>query len=412
MAAANGRRRVLVLNQYVVPDTTASARYVFIIARALAEAGMEVTVVAAEPTYHDAFVSVPSDEFREGVRIVRQSLGRWAGHRSKARRFGGYLRYLVGASRVGKRIVRDAAPALVICFSNPPFIPLIARWLARRAGSPMIYVMHDMHPDILVATNWLLPRPIIWAWDLLNRVMLKAASATVVVGDGMREVLVTKKHVPSDRVIFIPLWAEPELRPRPRDEGLRQELGVDADELLVLSAGNLGVVHSLEPILSAARRLNGRRVRFLFVASGIRVDHWRASFDGLTNVSFLPYGTDEFLSRVVAACDAGLVPLSGGFEHHPLPARAYIFLSAGRPLLTVTHPHADLARLVAECECGFNAVDAAALTDWVERNIADRAGLEEYGRRAREVYEERFTRNAVLNRYVALCIAIQANQSG
>lgn len=411
-AVANRPQRVLILNQYVVPDTTASARYVFIIARALADAGMDVTILAAEPRYHDEVFAASRRELVDGVRIVRQPLGRWAGHSSKARRFWGYLRYLAGATLSGERIVGSTPPDLVMCFSNPPFIALLARWLARRAGCPMIYVIHDLHPDILVATNWSLPRPIIWIWELLNRVMLDAASAVVVVGEGMRDLLLAKKHVAPDRVHVIPLWAEPELRPCARDERLREELGVGENELLVLSAGNLGAAHSLEAVVHAARRLNGRPVRFVLVAAGTRVDHWRASFEGLTNVLFLPYGTDEFLSRVVAACDAGLVPLSAGFEYHPLPARAYIFLSAGRPLLTVTHPHADLARLVAECKCGFNAVDGAALAEWVEVNIADRASLEESGRRAREVYEERFTRDAVVNRYVALCTAIQAAPSG
>jgi colanic acid biosynthesis glycosyl transferase WcaI len=412
MTAANRPQRVLILNQYVVPDTTASARYVFAIARALADAGMDVTVLAAEPSYHDAPVSAPHHEVRDRVRIVRQPLGRWAGHRSKARRLGGYLRYLAGAALLGARIVRDAGPDLVMCFSNPPFTPLIARWLARRAGSPMVYVIHDLHPDILVATNRaFLPRPVVWIWELLNRLMLDAASAVVVVGEGMREVLVEEKRASPERVHVIPLWAEPELQPHPRDERLREELGIGADELLLLSAGNLGVVHSLEPVVAAARRLDGRSVRFLFVASGVRVDQWRAGFDGLANALFLPYGTDEFLSRVVAACDAGLVPLSPGFEHHPIPARGYIFLSAGRPLLTVMNPRADLARLVSECDCGFNALDGVALSDWVELNLADRARLEESGRRAREVYDERFTRKAVLNRYVGLCTAIQADQS-
>ena len=124
----------------------------------------------------------------------------------------------------------------------------------------------------------------------------------------------------------------------------------------MLSPGNLGIMHSLEPVVSAARRLTGRPVRFVFIASGVRLDHWRARFDGLANVLFLPYGTPEFLVRIVAACDVGLVALTPGMEQLAVPSRAYTLLSAGRPLLTVMDPQADLAQLVAECRCGFNAV--------------------------------------------------------
>jgi colanic acid biosynthesis glycosyl transferase WcaI len=396
----------LILNQYVAPDTAAAGLLVSTIAVGLAAAGMEVTVLAAEPSYGEQTVTAPLQEVRDGVRIRRLRMGsRWRGRQSKARRFGGYVRYLGGAALVGRRIVRDNAPDVVMCFSNPPFVALVARWLARRTGARMIYVIHDIHPDILLATNWMsLPAPVVRGWDLLNHVMLEAASSVVVLGEGMRQLLVEEKHVAPERVYVIPLWAEPELRPCPRDEGLRAELGIAADDLFVLSAGNLGVMHSLEPVVAAARRLDGRPVRFVFVASGVGLEHWRERFAGLANVLFLPYGTVEFFRRVVAACDVGLVPLSRGMERLAVPSRAFPLLSAGRPLLTVMDPRADLARLVHDYNCGFNAIDGTTLADWVELTVADRTALKESGIRARALYEARFTRQAALDRYVAVCV--------
>jgi glycosyltransferase involved in cell wall biosynthesis len=402
------QQKVLILNQYVAPDTTASARYVSTIAQALAQAGMEVTVLAAEPSYGEGTVTAPLQELQDGVRIRRIRMGSWRGRHSKTRRFGGYLRYLAGAALMGRRIVRDDAPDVVMCFSNPPFVPLVASWLAREAKARMIYVIHDIHPDILLATNWIsLPVPIVRGWELLNHLMLEAASTVVVLTEGMRQLLVAEKRAALERVHVIPLWAEPELEPSARDEGLRDELGIGGDELLVLSAGNLGIMHSLEPVVAAARMLDGRPVRFVFVASGVRAAHWQARLDGLSNVLFLPYATGELFGRLVAACDAALVPLSPGMERFAVASRAYALLSAGRPLLTVMDPRADMARLVSECKCGFNAIDGAALADWVERSIVNRAELEESGRRARAVYESRFARKVVLDRYVALCGGIQ-----
>jgi colanic acid biosynthesis glycosyl transferase WcaI len=406
--ASDRQQRVLILNQYIAPDTTPSARYVSTVARALADAGMQVTVLAAEPSYGEGLMRAPLQELRDGVRIRRLRMGSWRGRRSKLRRFGGYLRYLAGAALVGRRIVRADPPDVVMCFSNPPFVPLVARWLARRAKGRMIYVIHDIHPDVLLATDWMfLPAPIVGAWNLLNHVMLEAASTVVVLGEGMKQLLVAEKGVAAKRVHVIPLWAEPELQPADRDEGLRKDLGVGEDELLVLSTGNLGIMHSLEPVVDGARRLDGRPVRFVFVASGVHLDHWRARFQGLGNVSFMPYQTDESFRRLVAACDAGLVPLSPGMERFAVPSRAYTFLSAGRALLTVMDPKADVARLISDNECGFNAISGEDLAAWVELNLASPADLQESGRRAREVYEARFTRKVILDRYVALCIGTQ-----
>jgi glycosyltransferase involved in cell wall biosynthesis len=365
---------------------------------------MDVTVLAGEPSYGEGTVPAPLHELRDGVTIRRLRMGSWRGRGSKAKRFGGYLRYLAGAFLVGRRIVRADPPDVLMCFSNPPLVPLVARLLARTSGARMVYVIHDIHPDILLATDWMsLPWPVVQAWNLLNRVMLNAASAVVVLGDGMKQLLVSTKGLARERVHVIPLWAEPELRPADRDEELRAELGVAEDELLVLSTGNLGVMHSLEPVVEAARRLRDRPVRFVFVASGVRLDYWRSRFAGLANVSFVPYRRGEAFSRLVAACDAGLVPLSPGMERFAVPSRAYTFLSAGRPLLTIMDPKADVARMASEGGCGFNATCGEDVADWVEHNLANRAALQVAGERAHEVYEARFARDRVLDRYVALC---------
>jgi colanic acid biosynthesis glycosyl transferase WcaI len=408
-SAGDRRRRVLILNQYVAPDTTPSAHYVSSVARGLADAGMDVTVLAAEPSYGQGKVPAALHELQDGITIRRLRMGSWRGRQSKLRRFGGYLRYLVGAALVGLRAVRADPPDVLMCFSNPPLVPLVAGWLARRSRARMVYVIHDIHPDILLATDWMsLPGPIVRAWNLLNRVMLGAASAVVVLGDGMKQLLVTEKGVASERVHVIPLWAEPELRPAGRDEALRKELGIGEDELLVLSTGNLGVMHSLEPVVEAARRLADSPVRFVFVASGVHLDYWRSQLEGLANVSFVSYRTGESFSRLVAACDAGLVPLSPGMERFAVPSRAYTFLSAGRPLLTIMDPEADVAQLVADGRCGFNAVCGEDLVDWARLNTAKSAELQAAGERARAVYEARFTRKVVLNQYVALCVGSPA----
>jgi glycosyltransferase involved in cell wall biosynthesis len=405
------QQRVLILNQYVAPDTTPSAHYVSTIAQALADAGMKVTVLAAETSYGEGMIPAPLHELRDGVKIRRLRMGSWRGRRSKLRRFGGYLRYLAGAALIGQGIVRADPPDIVMCFSNPPLLPLVAGWLARRATGRMVYVIHDIHPDILLATDWMfLPGPIVRAWNLLNHAMLRAASTVVVLGEGMKQLLVAEKGVASERVHVIPLWAEPELAPADRDEDLRQELGVGKDELLVLSTGNLGIMHSLEPVVDGARRLDGRPVRFVFVASGVRSDHWQTRFQGLANVSFVSYRTGDAFGRLVAACDAGLVPLSPGMERFAVPSRAYTFLSAGRPLLTVMDPKADVARLVSDSRCGFNATGGEDLADWIEINLANRADLHASGKRARKVYEARFTRKAILDEYVALCVGTQSSE--
>lgn len=68
----------------------------------------------------------------------------------------------------------------------------------------------------------------------------------------------------------IPIWGRPELEPVPHMRSIRRELGIGKDEFLLLYAGNMGIMHSLDPILDAAALLQGAPARFLFVGDGAK----------------------------------------------------------------------------------------------------------------------------------------------
>jgi colanic acid biosynthesis glycosyl transferase WcaI len=191
---------------------------------------------------------------------------------------------------------------------------------------------------------------------------------------------------------------------RPKDLEWRRAHGVSDDELLVVHAGNMGIMHPLDPMLDAAQAMADRPVRFLIVGGGVKRDHWseEVARRGLERIRFLEHQPDEEFVRLIAAADACYVPLQGGMERYAVPSRGYAFLSAGRPVIAAMSANADLVRVLEETGSGWRVSGGTDLTELLERLLADRRLADEAGRSARAAYEERFRGPVVLDGYSRL----------
>lgn len=403
LAAPRTCAPLLVVNLYYPPDVASTGQYAADICRALARRGVEVHAVAGQPSYTADAPRAPSYEFSEGVHVHRVSLGSARGRERMLVRLAGYLRFLVGAWRQSHALARSTGADTVLTFHNPPLVGAIGAHLARRRGLRFIYAVYDIHPDILLATRWCsLPRAAVWLWERVNRWILQGADTVIVLGEGMRRTMREGKQVPPERLRVIPTWATPELQPRERDRAMRAELGIADHEILLLYSGNMGIMHDLDPVLEAAAALRAAPVRILFVGDGARRSglERRARAEGLDRVAFLPFQPEERFVRLLAASDACLVALRPGMERLAVPSRAYTILSAGRPLVTLMAPEADVARLVSETGCGWTACDGAELAEQLRLIVADPAQAAIRGRRGRQLYEERFQRGRVIELYL------------
>ena len=395
---------MVAVNLYYAPDVASSGQLLAELCQGLAEGGLQVTAVAGQPSYSVGGLDAPALETVDGVEVHRVSLGGSRGRERMRTRVTGYVKFMWRAWRQVGKIVKSRRPDVVFTLSNPPVVGLIGAYMAWRYKTRFIYILYDIHPDVLLATNWIkLPRLVVAMWNVVNRWIMNRAEVVVVLGNGMKAT-VKGKGVPDDRVKVIPIWGRPELQPVEKPAGIREELGIDEHEIMVLNAGNMGIMHPLEPIIDAAAMLAGQPVRFVFVGDGAKRQSLtdRVERESLDRVIFLPYQPEERFTQLLSASDACFVALEPGMENYAVPSRAYTFLSAARPLITLMAPNADVAQLVTERDCGWNVTTGDDLAALIESLIADRRDLEIRGRNGREAYEERFRRRRVIEQYVKL----------
>jgi colanic acid biosynthesis glycosyl transferase WcaI len=229
----------------------------------------------------------------------------------------------------------------------------------------------------------------------LRDASLRRARVNVVLGRRMAERLAA---APADRVRIIANWVD-ETAVTPvaaADNPLRRAWGLEG-AFVVGYSGNLGRAHEYAAMLGAARSLaHDPRIVFLMIGGGHQMQALRA--EALPNLRFQPYQDAAGLSQSLSAPDVHWISLRAELEGLIVPSKAYGVLAAGRPILAVTAADGEIARLVAEHNCGLQCEpgDAVGFAAAV-RTLADDPDLvRRLGAAARRASETAFSRQAAL----------------
>ena len=394
---------ILILNEYYPPDTSATAKMAAVIAEKLAQRH-QVTVLAGRPSYdpdeYYSFAFLRRDK-RDNVMVERVGSTDYPRHKMR-RRVANYLSYLALA------VPRALAirPDVVLAMTDPPIAGIAGALIARIARRPFVYNIRDMYPDMAVGGDIVRPSKWVKRWENLHRRALKQAARVVVLGDDMRNRILSKGIVP-DRVVVVRDGTSsfPSSMPDP-SHPIVKELR-SGFPFVVLHAGNLGFYGAWGTLLKAADLLRNKGIGFVFVGDGANRVSLEADAAGLPNVRFLPFRPVEQVPHVMMAGDLHVVTIRRGLEGVVVPSKLYSTLAAGRPVLAVAATESDAARIVVENNCGVeaNPDDPAALAAAICELRDDPARLAEMGSRAREA-AGKYARVSELEKFV--CVVEQA----
>jgi colanic acid biosynthesis glycosyl transferase WcaI len=388
--------RIVVLNQYYPPDTSATALLAREAITALAAAGHEVTVIAGRPSYQPAerYAWRPLRVRWDGtVRVehvgsVAFSRGTMAG------RVVNYLSYLPLAWLRALTVRADA----LLAMTDPPVVVVIAALVAGVRRLPLIYNVRDLHPDMAAAAGLIRPGILLALWDALHRWALRRADRVIVLGDDMKRRIVAK-GVPEGRVTVMRDGAVPPGGIPPHDSPVSREVRCGFP-FVVMHAGNLGFAGAWDTLLAAARQLREDGVGFVFVGGGAAAGTLRQRAAGLDNVRVLPARPAAEVPALLAAGDLQVVTVRRGLEGLVVPSKLYPILGVGRPVLAVVPEESDVAAIVRAARCGWvvDPGDPDTVAAAVREALRDPARLAELGRRARAAAPQ-FARGPLLSAF-------------
>jgi colanic acid biosynthesis glycosyl transferase WcaI len=233
----------------------------------------------------------------------------------------------------------------------------------------------------------------------MHRRALKQAARVIVLGDDMRNLILSKGAQP-ERVVVVRDGASlPAFLPGP-DDPIVQEIRCGFS-FVVLHGGNLGFYGAWETLVKAAKILRNENLGVVFIGDGVNRAMLEAAAADAPSVRFLPFRPVEQVPCVMAAGDVHVVTLRRGLEGVVVPSKLYSILAAGRPVLVVAPASCDAARIVTESGCGVAADpdDPWAVAGAIRGLRSNPARLLEMGRRARET-AQRYARVSELERFV------------
>jgi hypothetical protein len=345
--------KILIINQYYPPDTAATAKVAKTLTKALSK-NFSVTVLSGRPSYNP-------DEYHpryllrrvieKNVVIERVGSTGLSRHRMQSRIIN-YLSFLCLSFFRALMIKADA----VVSMTDPPLACIVAALVAKLRKCAFVYSIQDLHPDMALASGMIQHGLLAMFWEKLHRQVLKQANLVIVLGEDMRQRVLSKGIYPGK--IKVIRHGAPTIRSLPSpSHSIAREIQCDFP-FAVIHAGNLGFYGAWETLISAAKLVEREGIGFVFVGDGAAKTFIQEMALGCNNVRFLPFRPVEEVPHVLSAGDMHIVTVRRGLEGMVVPSKLYPILAAGRPVLAVVSKESDVAKIVTRNKCGIVAAGA------------------------------------------------------
>ena len=333
--------RVLLLNLYFPPDTSATAKMAQTVVGGLSEKH-QVTVLCGRPSYDPSqrlSWKLWQTEQQGNVQTVRVGSTDFPRFNMKKRVIN-YLSYVFLAVPHALFLPCD----VILAMTDPPFEGIVGAFIALLKRKPYVYNIRDMYPDMAVGGSIVKPGLLARIWERLHRWALRRATTVIVLGEDMRQRIIAK-GVAASRVLIVRDGAElaPANPPAPDIEVIRAIRG--DFRFVLLHAGNLGFYGAWDTLLEGARQLAKENIGLVFVGDGAQRERLQLAAKDIPNVRFLPFFPGSKVPSVLAAADAHVITVKHGLEGVVVPSKMYGILAAGKAIVAVAPDSCDVVSL-------------------------------------------------------------------
>lgn len=388
-------KRILFLSFFYPPDLSAGSFRSAALVKALRSQGGEqlhLDVVTTQPNRYNTFKrGADTCEEHDGLHIRRIVLPKNKG--GLLGQAWSFLHFALGAYRFAQGSEYDA----VFATSSRLMTAVLGTFLAARKGAQLYLDIRDIFVETLAGVfNSPIWRPVVWSFSMLERWVLRRATAVNLVSPGFLPYF--QSRYPDRRFSFYSNGVDAEFtEPLVCTEKDRAE----GEPLRVLYAGNIGDGQGLHLILPAlAERLRGR-VRFQVIGDGRHSATLREalSLRQLDNVELLAPVPRQQIKVFYEQADVLFLHLNDlqAFKR-VLPSKLFEYAASGKPIWAgVSGFSTDFiakevsnAAVFPSCNvaCAVEAFEAVKLASVDRRKFVERYARERImGEMAREILE-------------------------
>ncbi|RQO65708.1 glycosyltransferase WbuB [Pedobacter sp. KBW01] len=306
--------RILLLHQYFLEEDDPGGSRWNEITKSWSAEEHEITVIAGmvhpngsekRPEYKGSYFK----KNRQGDVDV------WRAHVSEKYNAGfigrlwGYFSFVFSSLWVG--LFKISGKYDVVVVTSPPlFIGISGYLISRIKRVPMVFEIRDLWPESAIDTGVVTNKLIIKLAYALEAFIYRKAKLINVLTPAFRKVLIEHKHVPADKIIFIPNAADFSLSDHLINnfdvKNFRVERGW-TDKFVITYVGAHGVANHLDQILEAADLLRDTNIQFVLIGQGMQKKQLISLSEqmNLSNVTFLDPVPKADVFKYIFASDMG-----------------------------------------------------------------------------------------------------------
>ncbi len=400
-------KSIKLLSEYFYPEPTATGKLMAQLAYALSKKGFNVEVFTRQPHHRaKSKKKLPGKEIHNGLKINRLSCIQL----NKENLLSRIINWLSLLFHLLISLSLKSSKDILLIVTNPPILPFLGLFFNITRGQRFIPIIYDIYPEIAVALGVANENGFfVKLWKKLNNILYRRASRIVVISNKMKQTIINNSPVDSfeSKIEVIHNWENPKfIKPLKKDNNTFAKKNGYNKVFTVLYSGNFGLYNDLFTIIYAAEKVRKLPVRFVFIGNGAQKKKLKKFVEDkkLKNVDFHPYQPFEKLPLTLTCADISVVSEDKRVNGLCSSSKLYSSLASGRAILALVNKDSDIADIIKSCDCGFivNQGDVHQIIDHLKFCLDNSDKLKKMGKKARRYFEEHYTINHSIGKYVKM----------
>lgn len=341
-----------IISELFYPDEVSTAKILTDIALKKSQV-KRVSVICGPVGYEKSYVT-RSEKFNNEIEIHRVKLP----HLDKNKIFQRILRLLILTLKMTWTVLLKVKKGdNIFLTTNPTFLVIPIAILKKIKGYTLEILVHDIFPENLVPAQLIKKNSL--KYQTLSKVYnncYKKFDRIIVLGNDMRQLILTKLHFSQNEIDIIPNWSDSDIKPI-KDFDISGYLGIDVKEKIVFCfAGNLGRLQGILEFINLFIAAQNSDIVLVIIGDGAlrTAIQEKIKKEKLNNIYYLGPKPRKEQNLFLNACHIGVVTLINGMKGLGVPSKTYNLMAAGKPIFYIGDYGSEIDSYVKNYECGWS----------------------------------------------------------
>ena len=411
MAEAIKKNHILIYSLVFSPDGVSTAYLYNDLALGFQKRGYEVCVLTTTPHFNliegalnkqplqKRFLGLFYQSDFNGIKVFHIPLKK---HKSTLLRMLSFIYWHKMSFFVGLFLKR---PDVIITPSPPLTSGLLAILLAKLKGAKTIYNVQEIYPDLLINLGHLKNTFLINFLKRLERFVYNNSNAVTTIDKQFYNAIKPRIKQESNLQI-IPNFVDTDLYVTESSTKLPAEFLSEPGFTNMLYAGNIGLAQEWDLVLNLAKEIRDESITIWIIGEGVKKEYLKSQIEKyqLSNIKLLPYQDRKYMPAINLFADFHFIAMDKSMENEGFPSKVYSIMASGRPMVIVSSENTPITSFLNETDTSLLVTDhsLSGFRNAVLKLARDKELRISLGANGREIIDQDYTKEKVINQYVTL----------